>query len=151
MLYKGECLNQISFPLGGIGTGSIGLAGNGSLVDFEIFNLPNKGAINPYTFFAIRAEYSDGTCVSKVLQGDHTRDLAGQYLGTAWGDFIRIGDVDTVLVHGGSVVLSSLSVGRSDKLVHLSIDGKVIPHTQIRDQIRFEATEITNRIEVRFV
>ena len=87
MLYKGECLNQISFPLGGIGTGSIGLAGNGSLVDFEIFNRPNKGAINPYTFFAIRAEYSDGTCVSKVLQGDHTRDLAGQYSHTMFGGY----------------------------------------------------------------
>ena len=43
MIYKNEDLNEISFPLGGIGTGSIGLAGNGQLIDWEIFNKPSKG------------------------------------------------------------------------------------------------------------
>ncbi|SFQ20046.1 hypothetical protein SAMN05444406_11740 [Caldicoprobacter faecalis] len=32
-LYTKERLNEISFPLGGIGTGCIGLAGNGRLID----------------------------------------------------------------------------------------------------------------------
>lgn len=40
--FSGEHLNEISFPLGGIGTGSVGLAGNGRLIDWEIFNRPNK-------------------------------------------------------------------------------------------------------------
>lgn len=35
-------LNEISFPLGDIGTASIGFAGNGRLIDWEILNLPNK-------------------------------------------------------------------------------------------------------------
>lgn len=48
MIYKGASLNELIFPLGGIGTGAIGLAGNGALVDWEIFNRPNKGSINPY-------------------------------------------------------------------------------------------------------
>ena len=38
--YTGDYTQNISFPLGGIGTGSIGLAGNGALVDWEINNRP---------------------------------------------------------------------------------------------------------------
>lgn len=79
MLYKGNQLHEISFPLGGIGTGAIGLAGNGSLIDWEIFNRPNKGSINPYSFFAVQADYADGRSVTKVLQGDWTKNLAGNY------------------------------------------------------------------------
>ena len=43
MVYRGNKLKEISFPLGGIGTGSVGLAGNGAFVDWEIFNRPSKG------------------------------------------------------------------------------------------------------------
>ena len=39
-VYKEEKTREISFPLGGIGTGCVGLAGNGQLVDMEIFNRP---------------------------------------------------------------------------------------------------------------
>ena len=38
-------VKNISFPLGGIGTGCIGLAGNGELNDWEIFNRPNKNGL----------------------------------------------------------------------------------------------------------
>lgn len=79
MRYKGTQLREIIFPLGGIGTGSIGLAGNGAFVDREIFNRPNKGSVSPYTFFAIRADFPDGRRVSKVLQGDHLKDFMGKY------------------------------------------------------------------------
>ncbi len=79
MIYQNEYLNEISFPLGGIGTGSIGLAGNGELVDWEIFNRPSKGSLNPYTHFAVRAEYPDGRVDVRVLQGDHKKQLVGQY------------------------------------------------------------------------
>ncbi len=79
MVYSGKALKEISFPLGGIGTGSIGLAGNGELVDWEIFNRPNKGSINPYSFFAVKAEFADGRSVTKVLQGDHIKELTGVY------------------------------------------------------------------------
>ncbi len=77
MLYQNEFLNEISFPLGGIGTGCIGLAGNGVLIDWEIFNRPNKGTINPYSFFLIKAERPDGSSVVKILQGDTTTHLTG--------------------------------------------------------------------------
>lgn len=46
MKYNDDYTREISFPLGGIGTGSIGLAGNGRFVDWEIFNRPSKGSTN---------------------------------------------------------------------------------------------------------
>ncbi len=55
-LYRGAKLSQISFPLGGVGTGCIGLAGNGRLIDWEIFNRPNKGSFNGFSHFAIKVE-----------------------------------------------------------------------------------------------
>jgi uncharacterized protein (DUF608 family) len=87
MIYKNEYLSEISFPLGGIGTGSIGLAGNGRLIDWEIFNRPSKGSINQYSFFAIRAEFPDGSVITKVLQGDQTKHLTGQYSTEQFGGF----------------------------------------------------------------
>lgn len=82
MIYRGEYLKEISFPIGGIGTGSIGVAGNGCLVDFEIFNRPNKGSrINGTTFFAVTAKYKDGRRVVKMLQGDTQKDLSGRHNG----------------------------------------------------------------------
>ena len=77
MLYTGKQLKEISFPLGGIGTGSIGIAGNGSLIDFEIFNRPNKNSINAYTFFTVKAEYPDGRRIVRILQGDAMKDFSG--------------------------------------------------------------------------
>lgn len=79
MKYTGEYLKELIFPLGGIGTGSIGLAGNGALVDWEIFNRPNKGSINPYTGFSVRAEYPNGRVITRVLQGDWNGRLSGEY------------------------------------------------------------------------
>ena len=45
-VYEGESTREISFPLGGIGTGSIGLSGAGRLIDWEIQNRPAKGITN---------------------------------------------------------------------------------------------------------
>ena len=52
--FTGENLREIAFPLGGIGTGTVSLGGFGNLRDWEIFNRPNKGAILPFTFAALR-------------------------------------------------------------------------------------------------
>ncbi len=76
-VYHGAGAREISFPLGGLGTGSVGLAGNGSLVDWEIFNRPSKGSRNGPSHFAIRAERGGQVVDARILQGD----LAGPYTG----------------------------------------------------------------------
>ena len=48
MKYSGKNTKEISFPIGGIGTGSIGIGGDGRLIDWEIFQRPSKGSINSY-------------------------------------------------------------------------------------------------------
>ncbi len=78
MLYKNDHLHEISFPLGGIGTGSVGLSGTGRLIDWEIFNRPNKGSVNGYSHFAVRADWADNTS-ARVLCGDTETHLAGVY------------------------------------------------------------------------
>ncbi len=76
-LYQGAKTSQISFPLGGIGSGCIGLAGNGRLIDWEIFNRPNKGSINGFSHFSIRAEDEGHVISARILHGD----LHAPYMG----------------------------------------------------------------------
>jgi len=78
MKYVNQYTKEISFPLGGIGTGSIGLGGDGRFIDWEIFNRPSKGSINGYSHFAIRA-IKDGNIIPAVLNGDINKDYTGQY------------------------------------------------------------------------
>lgn len=76
MIYTGKKTKSISFPLGGIGSGCIGLAGNGALVDWEIFNRPNKNSNNGYSHFAIKVK-ANGKSEVKVLQGDTNESFMG--------------------------------------------------------------------------
>ena len=52
-IFEGPHLNEIAFPLGGIGTGTVSLGGRGNLRDWEIFNRPNKGGTLPFSFVAL--------------------------------------------------------------------------------------------------
>ena len=67
---------HISFPLGGMGTGCINLAGNGALNDWEIFNRPNKNTRNGCSHFAIKANCKNKT-IARVLHGDTAEDAVG--------------------------------------------------------------------------
>ena len=78
-VFKGDQLNEISFPLGGIGTGCLGLAGNGRLIDWEMFNRPNKGSNNGMSHFAIKAMEGGKLIDARVINGDVNKDLAGAY------------------------------------------------------------------------
>ena len=77
--YTKEALREISFPMGGIGTGCIGLAGNGSLIDWEIFNRPNKGGDNGFSHFAVKAMRGGETLDARVLCADDNAGLSGMY------------------------------------------------------------------------
>ncbi len=85
MKYSGEYTQLVSFPLGGIGSGSVGLAGNGRLIDWEIFNKPSKGSFNGCSHFAVRALKDGKILDARVLNGD----LYGHYIGRTdepfWG------------------------------------------------------------------
>lgn len=87
-IYRGARTSQISFPLGGIGTGCVGLAGNGRLIDWEIFNRPNKGGINGFSHFAIKAEREDGSVAdARILHGDLSTPFQGELTGVPFGGF----------------------------------------------------------------
>jgi non-lysosomal glucosylceramidase len=86
-VYRGARSREISFPLGGIGTGCIGLAGNGRLIDWEIFNRPNKGGINGFSHFAVRAERSGRLLDARVLHGDLPPPYSGSLLGSQFNSF----------------------------------------------------------------
>lgn len=66
---RGRHLDEIAFPLGGIGTGSISLGGWGQLRDWEIRNRPAKGFHPPQTFFTIKVQEGKKPPVTRVLQG----------------------------------------------------------------------------------
>ncbi len=77
-VYRGAKTEEISFPLGGIGSGCIGLAGNGRLIDWEIFNKPNKGSTNGFSHFAIKAEADGKVLDARVLNGDLMPPYTGE-------------------------------------------------------------------------
>ena len=85
--YADEQTNEISFPVGGLGTGCIGIAGNGRLIDWEIFNRPNKGSVNGFSHFAIKAERNNQILDARVLHGDLKGSLSGDRSAPKWSTF----------------------------------------------------------------
>lgn len=67
--YTGDELRKIAMPVGGIGTGNIGLAGNGALVNWEIMNRPALKKSPSVSAFLIRIEQDDQPLFTKVLEG----------------------------------------------------------------------------------
>ena len=87
-----EYLREVSFPVGGIGAGCIGVAGNGRLTDWEIFNEAGKGRENGCSHFAVRAERNGKVEAARILAGDLAGDLSGRpegpdamFYGFGWG------------------------------------------------------------------
>ena len=70
-VYTGERLRYVSFPLGGIGSGSVSLTGSGRLVDWSIRNRPAIGLFNGYSHFAIKAEQDGKLLEARVLNGPY--------------------------------------------------------------------------------
>lgn len=86
-VYKGARQSEISFPLGGIGSGCVGLSGDGRLIDWELHNRPNKQSVNGFTHFAIKAQEGGRVLDTRVLQGDTRKDFMGSSRRAAhsWG------------------------------------------------------------------
>jgi uncharacterized protein (DUF608 family) len=64
--YRDDYLNQIAFPLGGIGAGSICVEGSGALTKFSLHNRPELST-EPQIFAAIAVKGSQTT--ARVLEG----------------------------------------------------------------------------------
>ncbi len=88
-IYTGLDKREISFPLGGIGSGCIGLSGNGRFREWEIFNRPNKEGMNGFSHFAIKAESNGRVLDARVLNGEFEKSYVGegkrQYDGIGFG------------------------------------------------------------------
>lgn len=67
--YDADHLDRISLPLGGVGTGTIGLGGRGDLRDFELGNRPGKGFRAGAAFFLLRTRVEGEEARIRVLEG----------------------------------------------------------------------------------
>ena len=77
-IYEKDRQRAISFPVGGIGTGCIGIGGNGCLIDWQIYNRPAMGTRNGFSHFALKATDPEGKSDTRVLISDLTKPYLGQ-------------------------------------------------------------------------
>ncbi|WP_180538424.1 GH116 family glycosyl-hydrolase, partial [Nevskia soli] len=75
--YSGRQLAMLAFPLGGIGTGSIGLGGRGQLRDWEIYNRPDIGRAPQYGFASIWVRSGNSEPMARVLEARLMPPYAG--------------------------------------------------------------------------
>src|SRR6266481_5272807 len=66
--FTGRHLEKIAFPLGGVAAGSVALGGRGQLLDWEIFNRPDKGKSVSYAFPSIWVQVGKTKPVVRVLE-----------------------------------------------------------------------------------
>jgi uncharacterized protein (DUF608 family) len=76
--FRGSQLKMISFPLGGVAAGSLGLGGRGQLRNWEIFNRPNKGFSPSYAFPVIWVQSGTAKPVAHVLESRIAPPYEGQ-------------------------------------------------------------------------
>lgn len=74
-VYRGDHLQAVGMPIGGIGTGTIWLDGKGRLGIWQIFNNLTETRI-PNSFFGIRAAKAGGEAVVRVLQTEGESGIA---------------------------------------------------------------------------
>lgn len=76
-IYKNNFLNEIVYPIGGIGTGSIGISGDGCIVDPEFFGRPNRESLFGNTGIFVKAEQNGKVIDWRKLSGDSDKNLSG--------------------------------------------------------------------------
>lgn len=69
--YEGRNLQNLSVPIGGIGTGNILMGGRGNIDHIEVFNRPDRQRVPINTFFAIHAKEEGKPAVTKLLEREY--------------------------------------------------------------------------------
>lgn len=77
IVYRGEHLRAVAMPLGGIGAGSIALAGDGGLRQWQIVHNVNHLAHVPHSFFGVWARPRGSEGVARLLQSAENYDQTG--------------------------------------------------------------------------
>ena len=135
---------SVAFPLGGIGTGNVSLGARGELRDWEFENLPDKGRLNPRSFFAIHAAPQGGPSVTRVLEarssGRHDRDA-----GYGFDELAGLPRLDSAGLHGEYPVVDidftdatlpvTVSLHAFTPLVPLDADASGIPAAVLRYRV----------------
>ncbi len=99
-VFTGQSLQEIAFPLGGIGTGSISLGGRGELRDWEIFNRPAKGSRLDFTFFSLWARRKGHAPVVRVLERRFLPPYRGGGFGLAQRQLSGLPRLEEAEFHG---------------------------------------------------
>lgn len=126
LAYRGAKTRGISFPLGDIGSGCIGLGGTGQLVDWEIFNRPAKGSRNGFSHFTLKAQAGGKVHDARVLHGDAAPPFTGEGTAPFTGFGFRAPRETLAL---------NLSEG-SDKGA-VMLQGRRVPHKRVGTVIAF--------------
>ena len=77
-VFTGRALTMLSFPLAGIGGGSIGLGGRGQLRDWEIVNRADKGHSPDYALPSIWVKTAGRKPIARVLEARLQPPYEGQ-------------------------------------------------------------------------
>lgn len=142
-LSRYEDQRHVSMPIGGIGTGTIGIGGRGQLRDFELGNRPAKGFRPGHASFVLRAETERGA-VARVLEGplddaDFDGDLGSP---TANHGFPRFRESSFAAAYPFAVVtlrdpdMPTVYLEAFNPLVPGQLDASSIPASVLRFRIR---------------
>ena len=84
---------------------------------------------------------------SPIVNGDFR---ALWSLGTGWGEFVRTDAESSVRLLGGTITLSSLTLGGVPAVKEFTVDGKPIAFTREGDTFRFDAVTVREAVSVKF-
>lgn len=79
IIYTGDSLRNIAFPIGGIGTGDVLMGGRGNIRALEIFNRAASSEEPYMTFFTLWFREGEKPSVAKVLEGKLPDNSPGPY------------------------------------------------------------------------
>ena len=154
MHYTKDKTQEILFPVGGIGTGSVSFAGNSHLRDWEIFNRPSKGSENGYSHLALRMKTASGVRAI-ILNGDQQTDLMGQRgsrtfwsVDGAWGTAELCKDRAVLTVTEGTLRANCLKLPFLKAVSKVTVNGKPAAFRTENGTVVLDASALSGTIVI---